>query len=175
MMSDVQLIERPYRVTAAEFEALPATAVELERREAIRDLAAKLFTVDLEGTGHERVHVGDPLAEPVIRFTRGIYAREYSMPAGMRLVGMRHKQEHLNIISLGHATVMTEDGQTEVFAGDSFVAPAGTQRVLIVHEYTRWTTIHRTDKTTPEEAFEDLFIDETELIAPRVKLLGGAK
>jgi hypothetical protein len=55
------------------------------------------------------------------------------------------------------------------------VSPAGTQRVVIVHEDMVWTTIHRTDKTDKDEAFADLFMDESHVIADRVAQIGGVK
>ncbi len=172
-MSSVVDVVRPYRVTAAEFEALPVPTLHRERREAIRDLAASMFAVDLTGTDLVKIKRGDPLAQAVNHFSPGIYAREYHMHAGMRIVGMRHTQEHINIVSCGRATVYTEEGVTEVIGPCTFISPAGTQRFLHIHEYMIWTTVHRTDAQDEESALADLSIDETGLIADRIKALGA--
>lgn len=163
----------PHRLTAQEFEAMDVPAIYRQRRQAIRELAAALFAIDLEGTDLEKITRDHALAEPVIRMTPGIYSREFHMAAGARIIGMRHTQQHINIVSRGRATVMTEHGRQEIEAPCQFISPAGTQRFLHVHEDMIWTTIHRTDKTTPEEAFDDLFIDETPLIAGRILELKG--
>lgn len=158
----------PYRLTPAEFEALDVPAIQRDRRAAIREVAAAMFAANLEGTGYEKITAEHELGEPIIHMTPGVYVREFHMAAGLRVVGMRHRQEHINVVSCGRATVMTEQGKQEVTGPCQFISPAGTQRFLWVHEDMIWTTIHRTDKTTPEEAFEDLFIDETPLIQGRV-------
>lgn len=161
----------PFRLTPDEFEAAPAPPIQIERRDAIRELAAALFAANLEGTGLERITQGHPLAVTRNHFSGGIYTRELHMSAGLRVVGMRHRQEHINIVSKGRATVMTEHGMQEIVGPCSFVSPAGTQRFLSVHEDMVWTTIHRTDKTDPDEAFADVFIDETPLISWRIEAL----
>jgi len=158
----------PYRLTLEEFHALPVGPLQLERREAIRDLAAAMFTADLTGTGLERITQGHPLADPVLHFTPGICARELHMAAGLRVVGLRHRQEHLNIISKGRATVMTERGKQEIEAPCSFMSPAGTQRFVWVHEDMIWTTIHRCDETDKDKALAFIFMDEDEVIAERI-------
>ena len=158
------LAEIPYRLTPEQFAALPATPLQLQRRDSIRGLAAAMFSANLEGTGLERITQGHPKAEAKIHFTPGIYMRELHMDAGQRVVGMRHRQEHFNIIAQGRATVFTEDGQSEVFAPMAFMSPAGTQRVVVVHESMVWITVHRCDETDPQKAFEHVFIDETALI-----------
>ena len=171
MSTELRSAEIPYRLTPEEFEALPVTALQRERRAAIREVAAKMFAANLDDTGLVKVTQGHPLAEAILHFSRGICVRELHMAAGTRVVGMRHRQEHINTISKGRATVMTEHGKEEISAPATFISPAGTQRFVWVHEDMVWTTVHRTDKTTKDEAFADIFIDETELIADRINEL----
>lgn len=160
--------ERPFRLTPEEFAALPVGEVQLQRRQGIRELAAALFAVNLDGTGFEKITQGHEKAEAILHFSRGLYMRELHMAAGMRVVGMRHRQEHMNLILSGRATVFTEDGCHAVEAPAIFRGSAGTQRVVLVHEDMIWVTVHRCDETDPQKAFEYTFIDETELIAPRI-------
>ena len=155
---------RPYRLTPEQFAAMPATDVELARRQRIRDLAGAMFRADLDGTGLERITQGHPLAEATIHRTEGIYTRELHMAAGLRVVGMRHRQEHMNVIASGRATVFTEAGVSEVSAGMVFVSPAGTQRVVVVHEDMVWVTVHRCDEQDDEKAFACVFMDEAEVM-----------
>lgn len=150
----------PYRLTVEEFEAMPVAAAQLDRREAIRALEDKLWSVDLTGSGHERITPEHAVAQPGNLMTPGIYVRVLRMPAGLRVVGKRHAQEHISIVSQGRATVMTEEGRQEIVAPCEFISPAGTKRFVWVHEDMVWSTIHRTDKTDIAEIEADLIMAE---------------
>lgn len=156
---------RPYRLTRAEFEAMPVPALQRDRRAAIRQVEAALFAADFTGTGYERITEEHELAQPTNLTTRGIYTRIMRMNAGLRVVGKRHAQEHINIVSCGRATVMTEEGMQEIVGPCEFVSPAGTKRFLWVHEYMVWTTIHRTDKTDMGEIESELIIAEPRVLS----------
>ncbi len=150
----------PYRLSSAEFEAMPVSAAQLERREAIRQLEAALWAADFSGTGHERITPEHEIAQPANLFTPGVYVRVLRMKAGLRVVGKRHAQEHISIISQGRATVMTEEGRQEIVAPCEFISPAGTKRCVWVHEDMVWTTIHRTNEADMAKIEADLIIAE---------------
>lgn len=80
-------------------------------------------------------------------FCNGIYAREITAPAGVIMTGMVHRTEHLNIMSKGEVSVMTEDGMKRFKAPCTFVSKPGTKRIGYVHEEMVWTTIHATTET----------------------------
>jgi hypothetical protein len=85
-------------------------------------------------------------------FTQGVYARELTIPAGQVIVGKIHKHEHLNFISKGKVTVLTEEGGLEeLTAPCTIISPAGVKRLLYTHEETVWTVVHQTDKTNLDE------------------------
>lgn len=92
-------------------------------------------------------------------FAHGIYAREIFVPAGVLLTGKIHKTDHLNILSQGEMTVLTDGGMKRLKAPCAFVATAGTKRAGYAHEDCVWTTIHASNET-------DLDKLEAELIAP---------
>jgi hypothetical protein len=95
-------------------------------------------------------------------FAPGQYAREIFLPKGCIVVGKIHKHAHLNIVSRGHVTVVTEFGPREIDAREgpvTFTSDAGSKRALVCHEDTIWTTIHLTQST-------DLAEIEREIIAP---------
>jgi hypothetical protein len=95
-------------------------------------------------------------------FAPGSYAREATLPKRAIIVGKIHKHAHLNIVSRGHVTVVTEFGLHEIDARAhpvTFTSDAGSKRALVCHEDTIWTTIHLTDST-------DLAEIEREIIAP---------
>jgi hypothetical protein len=89
-----------------------------------------------------------PLEIPVRHyFAPGIYAREITIPAGTVLTGKIHKRAHLNVVSKGEISVVTEEGLKRLKAPCTFVSPPGTKRAGYVHEETVWTTIHATEET----------------------------
>jgi hypothetical protein len=109
-------------------------------------------------------------------FSNGIYVREIHIPAGMFIMGRIHRHEHPNILVKGAVMVLTEGGVEKMFAPKHMVSPAGTKRFLYTLEDTIWTTIHRTDATTPEEAEADVVTDSYEdigLTYQNVNELGG--
>jgi len=84
-------------------------------------------------------------------FSKGVYARELHVPAGVTLVGEIHKFENLNILSQGTMIVTTEEGMREVSAPFTVVSPSGTKRAAHALTDCIWTTIHGTDKTNVDE------------------------
>lgn len=95
-------------------------------------------------------------------FAPGMYAREIFLPADTFIVGKIHKHSHLNIVTRGRCTVVTEFGRREIDASQgpvTFTSEAGAKRALYVHEDTVWTTIHAVQST-------DLAEIEREIIAP---------
>jgi quercetin dioxygenase-like cupin family protein len=146
----------PYRVTIEEFEALPVTAMQLEARLLIYTLEAEIDRLAREGA-----EVLTPTSlEPKHHFSKGIYTRELTMPAGVLVVGKRHAQEHIVMVTRGRCTVFTERGQEEVTAPLTFVSPAGEKRVFLVHEDTTLITVHRTDATSLDEVERDLILTD---------------
>lgn len=89
-------------------------------------------------------------------FLEGIYMRTVMMKAGLVVIGKIHKQEHVAIISKGHATVVTEHGVVEMRAPFMFRSPPGVRRALLIHDDMVWTTVHRSDHTDLERLEEQL-------------------
>jgi hypothetical protein len=95
-------------------------------------------------------------------FAPGMYAREIFLPADTFIVGKIHKHAHLNIVTRGRCTVVTEYGRLDIDASAgpvTFTSDAGAKRALYVHEDTVWTTIHAVQST-------DLAEIERDIIAP---------
>lgn len=108
---------------------------------------------------------------PVHRFAEGLYAREITIPKGTLLTGKIHRTEHLNIISQGEISVMTEEGVKRIKAPCTLVSRPGTKRVGYAHENTVWTTIHATTETDVEKieqllianSHDELLLDENNM------------
>lgn len=100
-------------------------------------------------------------------FLDGLYAREIFIPKGAILTGEIHKTEHLNIISKGEITILTEDGVKKIRAPFTITSRAGVKKVGHAHEDTIWTTIHATKETDLKRIEEELIakdFDDPELI-----------
>ena len=105
--------------------------------------------------------------EPVHYFAPGLYAREITIPKGCLLTGKIHLFGHINIISKGDISVLTEDGPKRIVAPATLISAPGIKRVGYAHEETVWTTIHACSELTPEEAEKALVVDSFEEYALR--------
>lgn len=96
-------------------------------------------------------------------FAAGNYARTMTIPADSVVVGKIHKHEHLNFLSEGTISVMTEDGGVITHtAPQHFVSPPGTKRAVYTHTKTVWTCVHPTDKTDIDEIEKDTVVNSFE-------------
>lgn len=110
----------------------------------------------LETRMREFEHLDCPLTHT---FAPGSYARGIQLPATALVVGKIHKHAHLNIVSRGWVTVVTEFGRMEIDAREkpvTFTSQPGTKRALYVHEECWWTTVHLTDTTDLAEIERDI-------------------
>jgi len=94
-------------------------------------------------------------------FAPGIYAREIFIPKGTILTGKIHRLGHLNVLSLGDISVMTEHGIRRLIAPCTILSSAGIKRVGYAHEDSIWTTFHA--NPTDEQDLEKL---ESHFIVP---------
>jgi hypothetical protein len=123
-------------------------------RTAIFDFQKKLADLLHSGLG---VEVECPLIHHNVD---GVWARTIFIPAGTYIVGKIHKHSHLNILSQGEVTVRTEAGGVENLKGPlTMISKAGTKRALFAHTDLVWTTIHVSNKDTPEEMLKDIILD----------------
>jgi len=112
-------------------------------------------------------------------FVDGAYVREITMPKGAILTSKIHKVCHPYFILKGEVSVLTENGVERIKAPHSGVTPAGTKRILYIHEETVWTTVHVTkekdlDKIEEEviaNSFEEvgLAVDENDMLINKDK------
>lgn len=90
------------------------------------------------------------------------YAREMLIPKGTLIIGKIHRHQHLNFISKGKVTVVTEFGTKQLEAPCTFVSEVGLKRAVYAEEDTLWTTVHLTEHGCKD----DLGKIEEEVIAP---------
>lgn len=106
----------------------------------------------------------------------GLYTREVFMPKGSVVVSFIHKQDHPSFVLEGDASVLLDDGSIVRYKqGDKIMTKTGTQRVLFMHEDTRWVCVYRTDAKTVSEAEKDVYANDftelTETIISNNRLL----
>lgn len=89
-------------------------------------------------------------------FMRKCYAREFTLPKDMLVVGKEHKHEHLIMVTEGHAEIVSEFGRDEVRGGDHFISPAGVKRVVLAFEDTTFITFHH----NPDQIEDPLEIED---------------
>jgi hypothetical protein len=114
-------------------------------------------------------------------FAPSNYAREIHMPAGSVIIGKIHKHAHVNVISQGHVTVVTEFERKEYFAPCTFVSEPHIKRAVYCHTDTRWTTIHPTEETDLEKIedeviaknYDELLLDSKPMAISEYDLIGG--
>lgn len=138
---------------AAMDDALPAQVDVMTFANQFDDPSVRGKIERLEGM--MRKFDGVPI-EPRHHFAKGLYAREIFIPKGTLLTGKIHKHEHLNIISKGDISVLTEAGPQRIKAPFTIVSMPGTKRVGYAHEDTVWTTIHATTETDVEKIEAEL-------------------
>jgi quercetin dioxygenase-like cupin family protein len=108
--------------------------------------------------------IATAMPEAVHHFAPGMYGREFSMPAGMLVVGKIHKHGHLMMVVKGRATVIDEFGRYEVAAGFVQCSRPGAKRVVLAHEDTTFVTVHLNHSDT-----QDLVAIEAEHIEPETE------
>lgn len=89
-------------------------------------------------------------------FSLGIYCREIHIPAGHVVVGKIHKFEHINVISKGRVTCMTEFGVEVYEAPCTFISKAGIKRVVYAHEDTVWAGFFPSTTGSPADVEKDI-------------------
>lgn len=96
----------------------------------------------------------------VHHFAPGMYGREFSMPAGMLVIGKIHRHGHLMMVVKGRATVIDEFGRYEVQAGFVQASRPGAKRVVLTHEDTTFVTVHLNPTDTQDlEVIEAMHIE----------------
>ncbi|MFA6067523.1 MAG: hypothetical protein WC810_02980 [Janthinobacterium sp.] len=129
----------------------------VEEKISSHDIRNGILAIEKEMLKNPNALIGDafPLKHT---FTDGMYVREISVPKGYLVVTKIHKLAHPCFVLKGDCSVLTEEGPKRIKAPYYMITPAGTKRIVYVHEDTVWVTVHKTDKT-------DLVKIEEEIIA----------
>ena len=160
---DLAYLQRPKHLTLKQFEELEVSPEEMRIREQIYGLEALLHSheesyldVDQEAHGLKLTH----------KFVNGLYYRELTIPPGQVIMGKRHAQEHIVMLTAGSCIVVTERGREELTAPMTFISPAGEKRVVITtDEAVTWVVIHPTTETDLQKIEDEVIIAEPERAA----------
>jgi hypothetical protein len=92
--------------------------------------------------------------------SNGLYTREVFVPKGHLIVSMIHKQNHPSFLLSGKVSYLTDQGLVETINAPHVIhTQAGAQRVLYMHEDTKWCCVYRTNAKTFKEAEADVYAD----------------
>ena len=128
----------------------------IDVREAV-DIRSQILSLEKEMKKQAQLEI-----VPRHYIAHGLYAREITIPKGCLLTGKIHLFEHINIVSKGDISVLTDTGIKRIQAPSTFIASPGIKRVGFAHEETVWTTIHAANITDPEQAEKLLVVDSFE-------------
>lgn len=149
---------RPKSLTLSQFEALPVSPEDLARRQQIYALEALLHSHTDSYLDHEQESAGLVLTH---RFAGGVYHRELYIPPGQVVMGKRHANEHMVMLTTGSCVVVTERGRETMTAPMSFISPAGEKRVVLtLDEGCTWVVIHATQETDLDAIEREVIIQE---------------
>ena len=88
----------------------------------------------------------------------GLYTREIFMPKGAVVVSMIHKQNHPSFVLSGVVSYLDDMGIVRTVKGPHKIfTKIGAQRVLYIHENTKWCCVYKTDAKTFKEAEADVY------------------
>ena len=104
--------------------------------------------------------------------TKNLYGRRIIVPAGCIFTTAVHKVDHISVALRGRITMLNADGESqEVIAPDMFITPAGTHRVVYVHEEVEFATIHHCEEQDGDNIVEVLsFNTMTEYLDNQLKI-----
>ncbi len=83
-------------------------------------------------------------------FAPGMYGRKFPLPAGMTVVGKRHKHAHFLMILKGKTAIVDEEKRVIAEAGDVFVSQPGVKRVVHALEDTIFFNVHLNPSDTQD-------------------------
>jgi hypothetical protein len=119
-----------------------------------------------------------PIEIPVRHyFATGLYVREITIPAGVLAVGKIHKTQHINMLSKGDVTMVTDTGSKRVSAPYTWVVEPGKKAAAYAHEETVWSSccINPTDERDLEKLeaalISPIYLDQLETEGTSCRLL----
>lgn len=86
----------------------------------------------------------------------GLYAREIVLPKGTLISGKIKKHQYITVVSAGFVSIASEGGMEHIRAPYTMVDQPNQKRIVLAHEDSVITTIHRCEATDLEEVEAEL-------------------
>ncbi len=93
-------------------------------------------------------------------FSKGVYARQMSLPAGDFALTHAHKYDHLSILASGEVTVEIDNVKVTYKAPAVITILAGCNHRIEAQQDSVWFCIHATEETDPSHIDEVLIRSE---------------
>ena len=125
----------------------------------------------IEAFGRYLQSLEDDHAPPDVRtahhFAGDVYGRSVVIGADTFLVGLPHREDHLNVC-VGDITVWTEQGRQRYTGAHIIPAQAGATRVGFAHAPTTWLSVH-VNRTGGRDldAIEDSLVEHADRLMSR--------
>jgi hypothetical protein len=97
---------------------------------------------------------------------KGVYTRQFLLPAGTYAVGKMHAQENMFVIVSGDVSISTDEGVMRIQAPFMCVTKPGTKRVAFAHTDTVMLNFH----ANPDDV-QDMEVLEARYVIPHEKEL----
>lgn len=109
--------------------------------------------INMQPNVHDKT---SPIWDMHHHFLDGLYVREGTLPEGMLVYGKIHKHTHPVFLLKGRVLIATETGTQEHTAPCMIISEGQSPKIVYALKDTKWINVHATNKTTPEEAENDL-------------------
>tara|TARA_R110000765_G_scaffold373625_1_gene464142 strand:+ start:50 stop:466 length:417 start_codon:yes stop_codon:yes gene_type:complete len=126
-----------------------------EITKSVKEMRSYIKALELETLKQEQLKL-----EPVHYFSKGLYARELTLPAQSVVTGKIHKYSHLTVILKGQCRVTTPFGIETITGPCIFESQPDTKRAVYAITETTWITFHPTEKTDPKEIEKDVILTD---------------
>jgi hypothetical protein len=166
-MSEVQVLENTDKLVSVMSDLEHLSELPLEEVRKFLANVEDLMKNEIAADSSKNLEI-----EPKHHFSKGVYAREISIPKGSLIVGKIHKFENFNILSQGELSIISIDGCVRVKAPYTVVSSPGVKRLAFAHEDSVWTTVHGTEEKDVEK-IEEIFIAKKYEDVPSENLLNS--
>jgi len=102
-------------------------------------------------------------------FSDGIYCRSGVMPGGTFIVGHKHNNKCVNIMSTGRMKMWMDGEIYDLIAPCIFESAAGSRKVLHIIEDVTFTNVHATETTDLEELRKEIITEEEFIITDEMR------
>jgi hypothetical protein len=132
-----------------------------ERIETFREDLSKFDQAITHKCGEEQSEICKQVYPIKQTLEGGLYTRQMFIPKGHFIISMIHKQQHPSFLLEGKVSYLTDSGELVTIKAPHIIfTQIGTQRVLYMHEDTKWCCVYKTEAKTFEDAEADVYTED---------------